>query len=168
MTYTDSEKFEPFLIDELEAKWGDLAESIGITGCERQCSRPATKTIGWVGSGFNVYTLKIGGTEDGRYQGEALIDSDTQNMYLRNVPRDEVAKVTEALFEFYVVNKLPEEDRPGGMGYFFRRIRTKGIIAYLSSNPKTAHLMAKTSKSLLPPRPSAPVVPQIPYEHRSS
>ena len=47
LTYTDSEKLEPILIDELEQLgWGDMAESIGITGCERQCFRPATKSIG--------------------------------------------------------------------------------------------------------------------------
>jgi sulfite reductase beta subunit-like hemoprotein len=28
LTYTDSEKFEPCLIDQLEDKWGDLNESI--------------------------------------------------------------------------------------------------------------------------------------------
>ena len=46
LTYTDSEKFEPYLIDELEKKWGYMTESIGVTGCEKQCYRPATKTIG--------------------------------------------------------------------------------------------------------------------------
>src|SRR5215207_876106 len=74
LTYTDSEKFEPYLIDELEEKWGDLNESIGITGCEKQCYRPATKTIGWIGTGFNLYQLTIMGTEDGRNQGGPLID----------------------------------------------------------------------------------------------
>ena len=153
LTYTDSEKFEPFLIDELEAKWGSMAESIGITGCERQCFRPATKTIGWVGSGFNLYTLKIGGTEDARNQGEPLVDPDSMSMYLRNVPKGEVAKVTDALFEFYMANKLPEEDGGGGMGYFFRRVGIKKIIEYFKSNPKTMHLM-KPTKSPLPPRKS--------------
>src|SRR5205823_4247893 len=55
LTYTDSEKFEPYLIDELEKKWGNMNESIGVTGCEKQCYRPATKTIGWIGTGFNLY-----------------------------------------------------------------------------------------------------------------
>ena len=168
LTYTDSEKFEPLLIDELEAKWGNMAESIGVTGCERQCFRPATKTIGWVGSGLNLYTLKIGGTEDTRHQGEALIDPDTYDVYLRNVPKNEVANVTSALLEFYVANKLPEEDRPGGMGYFLRRVGTKKVIKYLKSNQKTAPLMAKTTKSLLPAKSFAPVTPAIPYVYRGN
>jgi len=157
LTYTDSEKLEPLLIDELEAKWGSLPESIGITGCERQCFRPATKTIGWVGSGFNLYTLKIGGTEDARNQGQPLVDPDTMEIYLRNVPKNEVAKVTDALFEFYSANKLSGEDRDGGMGYFFRRVGIKKIIEYLKSNPKTTHLM-KPMKSPLPPRKSSTAI----------
>ncbi|MGH7423948.1 MAG: hypothetical protein ACREJ1_09770, partial [Candidatus Methylomirabilales bacterium] len=143
LTYTDAEKFEPFLVDELEQKWGEMAESIGVTGCERQCFRPATKTIGWVGMGLNRYQLKLGGTEDGKHQGEPLRDPETGEMYLRSVPRDEVAKVTDALFEFYVANRLPGE----GMGYFHRRVGPAAIIRYLQSNPTTADLMKTTYKS---------------------
>ena len=143
LTYTDSETFEPYLIDELEPKWGEMAESIGVTGCERQCFRPATKTIGWIGMGLNRYQLKVGGTEDGRHQGEPLIDRDTGEMYLRSVPREEVATVTDALFEFYTANRLPGE----GMGYFHQRIATGLIIKYLKENPRTAQLMKTTYKS---------------------
>ena len=150
LTYTDSEKFEPFLLDELEAKWGDLAESIGVTGCERQCFRPATKTIGWIGTGLNLYMLKLGGTEDGRHQGGPLVDPDTGEMYLRSVPRNEVAAVTDALFEFYVAERSPEEARPGGMGYFFRRLGTTAILRWLKGHGSTAHLMEKPWK---PPYP---------------
>jgi sulfite reductase (NADPH) hemoprotein beta-component len=143
LTYTDSERFEPELIDALEARWGDLAESIGVTGCERQCSRPGTKTIGWVGTGLNLYMLKLGGTEDARYQGGPLIDPGTHDLYLRSVSRKDVPTVTDALFEMYVARREPEEARPGGMGYFFRRIGPTAIIAWLRGHPKTAALMEK-------------------------
>jgi sulfite reductase (NADPH) hemoprotein beta-component len=147
LTYTDSEKFEPYLIDQLEEKWGDMTESIGVTGCEKQCYRPATKTVGWIGSGFNLYQLKLMGTEDGRHQGMSLMDPDTEEQYLHFVPRKEVVTVTDALFEYYVTNRSQEEARPGGMGYFFRRVGAKEIISYLKSNPKTADLMKKTFKA---------------------
>jgi sulfite reductase (NADPH) hemoprotein beta-component len=143
LTYTDSEKFEPYLIDELEQKWGEIAESIGVTGCERQCFRPATKTIGWVGMGLNRYQLKVGGTEDGRHQGQPLIDRETGEMYLRSVPREQVATVTDVLFEFYTKNKLPEE----GMGNFHHRIGTELIVKNLKENPRTAQLVKTTYKS---------------------
>ncbi|MDG6905392.1 MAG: hypothetical protein JRN20_06390, partial [Nitrososphaerota archaeon] len=151
LTYTDSEKFEPFLIDQLEAKWGNLVESIGVTGCERQCFRPGTKTIGWVGAGLNIYSLKLGGSEDARFQGGLLIDPDTQLIYLKTVARKDVASVTDALFEFYVSERLPEgtEAEPGGMGYFIRRVGAKAIIEYLKKNPKTTSLMTRAVKNPL-------------------
>jgi len=149
LTYTDSEKFLPSLIDQLEPRWGEFAESIGITGCERQCFRPGTKTIGWVGSGFNLYSLRLGGTEDGRNLGGPLLDTETHEAYLHFVPRSEVATVTEVLFEFYLGNRTSEETRPGTMGYFFKRIGVKAIIDHLKNNPRTAPLMEKRVKSLL-------------------
>ncbi len=146
LTYTDSEKFEPYLIDALEEKWGELNESIGVTGCEKQCYRPATKTIGWVGTGFNLYQLIIMGTEDGKHQGVPLMDQETNEQYLRFVPRNAIAEVTDALFELYSENKSIDESKPGEMGYFFRRISAKGIISSLKSNPKTVELMKRTFK----------------------
>src|SRR5947209_9343842 len=122
LTYTDSEKFEPYLIDELEKKWGSMSESIGITGCEKQCYRPATKTIGWIGTGFNLYQLVLMGTQDGRHQGAPLVDPDTGEEYLRFVPRKDVAIITDFLFEYYIRNRSEEKDRPGGMGYYLRRV----------------------------------------------
>jgi hypothetical protein len=51
------------------------------------------------------------------------------------------------LFEFFIKNKLEEgEKRPGGMGYFLRRIGAKEMIYYSKSNPKTKDLMKKTFK----------------------
>jgi len=145
LTYTDSEKFEPSLLDELEVKWGHMYESIGITGCERQCFRPATKTIGWMGTGFNLYALKLGGTEDGRNQGGYIADPTTHQVYMRMVPRKDVPKVTNALFEFYFAEGTKEElSKPGQMGYFFKRVGLEGIVEFLKSHPDTAELMKKT------------------------
>jgi sulfite reductase beta subunit-like hemoprotein len=149
LAYTDSEKFEPYLIDLLEQKWGRAGESIGVTGCEKQCFRPATKTIGWVGSGFNMYMLKIGGTEDAKFQGGPLIDPDTREIYLKTVPRNQVAIVTDALFEFYFSSRKSDEELDGSMGYFFRRIGPRAIIEWLKKNPNTAQLMTKPVKSPL-------------------
>jgi sulfite reductase (NADPH) hemoprotein beta-component len=141
LTYTDSEKFEPFLLDELEVKWGRMSESIGITGCEKQCFRPATKTIGWVGTAFNMYQLKLMGTEDGRHQGRPLKDPNTGEIYLRMVKRQDVGMITDVLFEFYIANRTPDESKPGGMGYFHSRTGMEAIISHLKENPRTAKLM---------------------------
>ncbi|HUI01318.1 MAG TPA: nitrite/sulfite reductase [Nitrososphaerales archaeon] len=151
LTYTDSERFEPQLLDEVEVKWGEMHESIGITGCERQCFRPATKTIGWMGTGLNMYALKLGGTEDGRHQGGYIHDPKTHQIYMRMVPRKDVPKVTNALFEFYVSKGTQEElSEPGQMGYFFRRVGLEGIVEFLKTHPDTAELMKKTFPNPLP------------------
>ena len=141
LTYTDSEKFEPFLIDELEVMgWGDLYESIGITGCERQCFRPATKTIGLIGSGLNRYQMKLMGTEDGKHQGVPLLSLDGDHIYLKSIPRDQVAKVIDVLLKHWKANAKPGED----LGYYNRRIGVEGIINLFKNNPTTADLMVKT------------------------
>ena len=142
LTYTDSEKFEPFLIDELEKMgWGDLAESIGMTGCERQCFRPSTKTIGLVGSGLNRYQLKLMGSEDARFQGRPLISADGEKMYLRSIPREKVATVIDTLFKFYKAHTKTNED----LGAYHRRIGADAVIQHLKENPATIDLMKVTA-----------------------
>ena len=140
LTYTDSEKFEPELLDQLEAMgWGDLKESIGITGCERQCFRPATKTIGLVGSGYNRYQMKLMGSEDARHQGLPLLSEDGNSIYLRSIPRERVAQVIDVLFKHWKANAKPGED----VGTFNRRMGALALIAHFKANPVTADLMAK-------------------------
>jgi len=140
LTYTDSEKFEPFLIDELEALgWGDIQESIGITGCERQCFRPATKSIGLVGSGLNRYQMKLMGSEDGKHQGLPLMLPDTDEIYMRSIPRERVAAVIDVLLKHWKANAKPGE----GLGYYNRRIGMQAIIDLFKNDPTTADLMAK-------------------------
>lgn len=140
LTYTDSERFEPELIDELEKLgWGDMAESIGVTGCERQCFRPATKSIGLVGSGLDRYMFKLFGDETAKFQGQPLIASNGEEIYLRSIPREDVIVVIDTLFKFYKANAKPAE----GLGEFHRRIGADTIIAHLKANPATTALMDK-------------------------
>ncbi|CAM2067419.1 Nitrite and sulphite reductase 4Fe-4S domain-containing protein [Sulfidibacter corallicola] len=143
LAYTESEKFEPVLIDELEGLgWGGLATSIGITGCERQCFRPATKAIGLVGSGNNRYQFKLFGTEDGRHQGVPLMDENLA--YLKSVPRDQVPVVIDVLYRHYMNERRDGET----VGYFNRRQGTERLIEVLKNHPKTAQLMEKPAKNL--------------------
>ncbi len=140
LSYTDSEQFEPELIDELEARgYGEIHEAVGITGCERQCFRPATKSIGWVGQGPNLYGLKLGGSEDARHQGEWLVHDGT--WYLRQVPREKVADVTATLFDHYLANR---ESQAEDLGAFYRRLGSAAVVELLKSNPDTAGVTEKT------------------------
>lgn len=139
LSYTDSEQFEPKLMDELEAMgYGDVHESIGITGCERQCFRPATKTIGLVGQGPDMYAVKLGGSEDARYQGFWVVDED--KWYLRQVPRAQVPTLIATLFDWHKAEAKDGED----LGAFIRRVGIHAVVNYLKANEKTAPLMAKT------------------------
>ncbi len=146
LSYTDSEQFEPELLTKLEAMgYGDIAESIGITGCERQCFRPGTKSIGWVGQGPGMYMLKIGGDEGGRHQGTP-IDLD-EKRYLRQVKRDDVPVVTAALFDFWQQNRLDDED----LGTFHRRIGHVAVLDHLRQNPETGHVTEKAAPASYQP-----------------
>ncbi|MCG8403419.1 MAG: nitrite/sulfite reductase [Firmicutes bacterium] len=139
LSYTDSEQFEPELIDELEEKgFGEVHESIGITGCERQCFRPGTKSIGWVGQGPDMYALKLGGSEDGRHQGTWVVVDD--QWHLRRVPREDVSKVTAALFEWHHANRDNGED----FGAFTRRMGNAAAVAHLRSRSELEHLFEKS------------------------
>jgi len=39
---------------------------------------PRPRRLGWMGTGYNIYALKLGGTEDGRHQGGYIIDPKTE------------------------------------------------------------------------------------------
>ena len=146
LSYTDSEQFEPELMDQLEDRgYGDVAESIGITGCERQCFRPGTKSIGWVGSGGDNYGLKLGGSEDASTQGHWLTDGEKQ--YLSMVPRERVADVCAVLFDWLkdaTQNGKQSQGTNGTsekLGAFIHRMGFARVIEKLSADERTTDLM---------------------------
>ncbi|BAM03021.1 nitrite/sulfite reductase [Phycisphaera mikurensis] len=140
LSYTDSEQFEPELMDQLEDMgYGDVAESIGITGCERQCFRPGTKSIGWVGSGGDNYGLKLGGSEDGSTQGHWLTDGEKQ--YLSMVPREEVANVCAVLFDWWKTQKQGNNGSSERLGPFVHRMGFEAVITRFRDDPRTSALM---------------------------
>jgi sulfite reductase (NADPH) hemoprotein beta-component len=135
-------------MDELEDRgYGDMAESIGITGCERQCFRPATKTLGWVGSGGDNYALKLGGSEDGSTQGHYLTDGESQ--FLSMVPRDRVADVCAALFDWYLAEKQGSNGTSEKMGPFIHRQGYAAVIEKLRVDDRTADLLEKRNPPMV-------------------
>jgi len=144
LAYTESEQFEPQLIDELEKRgWGDLKTCIGMTGCERQCYRPATKAVGLVGSGKNRYLFKFFATEDGRHQGYALREND-ESVLFGSVPRENVVDIIDAIFKHYKENKKDGET----FGYFMRRLGNEQAIAFFRGNKTTASLIEKPRRGI--------------------
>lgn len=139
LAYTDSEKYEPELMDQLEELgWGEVLTSIGITGCERQCFRPATKAIGLVGSGNNRYHFKLFGTEDGRHQGLPLVRE--ERVFLKSVPREQVPVLIDVLLKFWRAEGQEGET----FGYFIRRQGVDGVLDHLAEQESTAALLDKS------------------------
>jgi len=136
LAVTESEKFEPALIDELERRgFADVDTSIGITGCERQCFRPATKAIGLVGSGKERYGFKLFGTEDAGHQGVPLEVGGVR--WLESVSRDRVADVIEQLLLLHRNAALPDES----VGNMFRRLGPRRILMVLARARSVADLV---------------------------
>jgi len=141
---TQSETYLPVLIKQLEGMgWGHMNARIGISACDAQCSRPATKEYGIVGVGKNLYMFKL--MADGREQGMPVVDSEG-NHFLERVHRNDVPTVLDALFNFYVDNRLPDEP----VGTFHRRIGMYDIIEHLKTNPATKALMTPAKKIVSP------------------
>ena len=107
----------------------------------------AAKTMAWIGQGPNLYALKLGGSQDGRHQGQYVTDEG--RWYLRQVPRKQVSVVTAALFDHYQQNRASSQE---DMGAYIRRVGIKAIVAFLKTNADTTDLMEKSK--------DAPYVPE--------
>ena len=123
--------------------WNDLATTIGISGCERQCSKPSTKAIGLIGSGSNTYQLRLLGTEDGRHQGEPIFSADGRAVLLHRVPRTRIAGLLDVVFHFYSPKRQGEET----LGYCIRRVGVRALIDHLGADPATADLLTQEASS---------------------
>ena len=144
LAFTHSETYLPVLIKQMEKLgWGNVTARIGISACDAQCSRPATKEYGLVGVGKDIYMFKI--MADGREQGMPVIDNNG-NQYLGRVHRDDVPTALNTLLQLYVNNKLPDET----VGAFHRRLGLDNIINHLKTNPATEALMIPEKKKVTP------------------
>lgn len=68
------------------------------------------------------------------------MSDDGQHIYLRAIPREQVAHVIDALFQLYISSRLDGEEA----GYCFRRLGLTQIIEFLKEHQSTRHLMQKT------------------------
>jgi sulfite reductase beta subunit-like hemoprotein len=83
--------------------------------------------------------LKLGGTEDARHQGTPLVEG--EKLYLRQVPREQVAGLIASLIDFWREQRSADES----MGAFHRRVGHAAILARLRADPRTASLTLKTA-----------------------
>jgi sulfite reductase beta subunit-like hemoprotein len=142
LAVAESEKYFHPLISELEKRgYSDLdGVSIGISGCERHCSRNVRYGISLEGKGDSFYQLKLllGKTDDEHLARDLVVD---EKKYLRLIPRESVPDVISVLIDNYKANKKNYEKE---ISQFHQRIGIRGVIEFLKKNEKTAELLDKT------------------------
>jgi sulfite reductase beta subunit-like hemoprotein len=142
LALAESEKYFHPLISQLEARGYSNVDgvSIGISGCERHCSRNVRYAISIEGKGNDFYQLKLlFGNQDGEHLAKDLIEGGEK--YLRLIPKELITDVISALIDNYIKNKNEDENN---IALFHKRIGMSGIIKFLKTNKTTATLMKKT------------------------
>ena len=142
LAVAESEKFLDPVITELEKTgYGNLqGVSIGISGCERHCSRNVRFDISLEGKTDGEYQVKLlFGEPDGNHISSDLISNGEK--YLRRVSQQDAIKVIKVLIENSINNKLQDEN---SISLFHQRIGMEKVIDVLKTNESTKPLMETT------------------------
>ncbi len=105
LAVTESERFLPSVIDELEAPLAKLglakeAFTIRMTGCPNGCARPYNADIGLVGKTKGKYTVFVGG---------ALLGTRLAYIYKDLVPAEDLCKVLVPVFTAFKTHRQGNE-----------------------------------------------------------
>ena len=105
MSFTDSERFLPTLLGELEKSLKPLGlwdERIitRMTGCPNGCTRPYVAELAFVGKGPRKYNIWLGGAADGSRLGF---------IWKQAVPAEEIAATLQPVWEQYAQTRRPGE-----------------------------------------------------------
>jgi sulfite reductase (NADPH) hemoprotein beta-component len=144
LAVAESEKFLNPLMNELEKKgFGNLEGiSIGISGCERHCSRNVRFDISLEGKTDGEYQLKLlFGEPDKDHLATDLIYYGKK--YLRRIPQKDATNVISILIENYLKNKHEDEKN---ISVFHKRIGVAKIIQLFEENETTKHLTQQTAE----------------------
>jgi sulfite reductase (NADPH) hemoprotein beta-component len=142
----ESEKYFHPLLNELEASgYGNVeGVSLGISGCERHCSRNVRHDISIEGKGMDLYQVKLLLGDIKNNVANDLINDGKK--YLRCVPKNQIPDVIKALIDNYTRNRLPGEIT---MSLFHERIGVCAVLDYLKNNTTTTKIMEKTYDAAL-------------------
>ncbi len=142
LAVSDSERyFDPLLSELEEMQLGEIkGVSIGISGCERHCSRNVRNEISIEGKGDGVYQLKLlfGIAEENNIAQDIIYDN---QKYLKQIPSKEMSSLIKLLIENYLENKNENEIN---ISEFHNRIEMLGIIDLIKSDLKLSYLLDKT------------------------
>lgn len=105
MSFTDSERFLPVLVEELEKSLrahGLWEERIitRMTGCPNGCTRPYVAELAFVGKGPRKYNIWLGGAKDGSRLGY---------IWKQAVPAEEIPAQLDPIFARFAETRRPGE-----------------------------------------------------------
>ena len=110
LALAESERFLPYLIDELEKRgYSNEAITIRMSGCPNACSRPPVAEIGIMGTSPGKYNVYLGGNHLG---------TRLNKLYFELVSEDDLADRIAEFIEVYRENKKEDES----FGDFCHRI----------------------------------------------
>lgn len=121
LAITESERYLPGMIDELEAKLADMGLAdemftLRMTGCPNGCARPYNSDIGLVGKAKGKYTLFMGGSRMGHR---------LNWIYKDMLPEAEVVPTIVAVFEQFKAHREAGES----IGDYCHRIGKDALLA---------------------------------------
>lgn len=121
LAITESERFLPSVIDQLETELASLGLqdevfTTRMTGCPNGCARPYNSDIGLVGKAKGKYTIFLGG----RRQGDRL-----NWIYKDQVPQEELVSTLKPVFQQFRDSRQQGE----AFGDFCERVGKEGLPA---------------------------------------
>lgn len=142
LAIADSERYFDPLFKKLEefGLGNTKGVSIGISGCERHCSRNVRHDISIEGKGDGFYQLKLlfGKAEDNHLAIDIVND---QKKYLRQISDKDIPSLIKLLIVDYQNNKTADENT---MGEFHKRIGISGVLNLIQASKEHAALLEKT------------------------
>ncbi len=142
LAVSDSERYFNPLLTELESLGiSDIkGVSIGISGCERHCSRNVRNEISIEGKGYGYYQLKLmfGRKELNDVAQDIVYEG---KKYLRQIHKDDMPSLINLLVKNYKENKREDEKE---ISVFHKRIGIEKIIELIRQDDELAHLLEKT------------------------
>lgn len=142
LAVSDSERYFDPLLSELEKLGISNIQgvSIGISGCERHCSRNVRHEISIEGKGYGYYQLKLmfGKKEENDIAQDIVFKGEK---YLRQIHKDDLPSLINFLVKNYEANKHEDENT---ISVFHKRIGIEAIIELINNDIKLSLLLEKT------------------------
>lgn len=133
--------FNELMTDLEERELGNLNSiSVGVSGCERHCSRNVTHALSIEGKANDIYQLKIKiDDSDESLAQDIIID---EQKYLRSIPKKDIPDFLASILKGYKENRIDENET---IEKYHSRIGFAGLINYLTNENKFETILNKVA-----------------------